>query len=37
MISFNVPNVITIGLIAVASIALAKFAANATGIGVSWL
>lgn len=37
MISFNVPNVITIGLIAIGSIALFKFGASALGVSVSWL
>lgn len=37
MISLNVPNVITIGLISLLFLAAAKWGMNKAGIGVSWL
>jgi hypothetical protein len=37
MISLNVGNVITIGVISVASYALLKFGLKAAGMNVSWL
>lgn len=37
MVSINVSNVITIGLISLAVIALTKFALGKTGMNTSWL
>jgi hypothetical protein len=37
MISLNVTNFITIGIIAVVSYALVKWGANFAGVNVSWL
>ena len=37
MVDLNIGNVVTIGLISVASYAAIKFALKATGMTVSWL
>jgi len=37
MIDINVPNVVTIGLIALVSYAAVKMATNAAGINVPWM
>jgi len=37
MIDVNVPNAITIGLIAIAAYAVLKFGMKLTGYSVSWL
>ncbi len=37
MITLNVPNVITVGLICLLFMAAAKIVSNATGIGKGWV